>query len=116
MLSFSSPLRCENLLLRGSTLRLAPFIYGCAIYTGRDTKLMLNSKFKANKLSRIERTMNKFIFFFMAVLLLFTLIGLAGSLYNRDLFAKHWYLDGRQPRFYVTMPNILIRTEIDGAF
>lgn len=28
---------------------------GCAIYTGMDTKMMLNSKFKSNKVSCIER-------------------------------------------------------------
>ena len=74
-MNISSPLRNENILLRGSTLKIAPVVYGnlitqkisarkfinlklligCAIYTGKDTKLMLNSKFKANKLSCIER-------------------------------------------------------------
>jgi phospholipid-translocating ATPase len=50
-----SPLRAENILLRGATLKISPFIYGCAIYTGKDTKIMLNSKYKPSKLSCIER-------------------------------------------------------------
>ena len=49
------PIGNDNVLLRGCCLRLAPVIYGCAIYTGQDTKMMRNMKFKSNKLSCIER-------------------------------------------------------------
>lgn len=49
------PIANDNILLRGCTLRMTPVIYGCAIYTGKDTKMMRNSKFKSNKLSCIER-------------------------------------------------------------
>lgn len=49
------PITNDNILLRGSCLKISPFIYGCAIYTGKDTKVMLNSKFKSNKLSCIEK-------------------------------------------------------------
>ena len=52
---FSSNITNENILLRGTTLKLSPVIYGCAIYTGRDTKMMKNSKFKSNKLSCVEK-------------------------------------------------------------
>jgi magnesium-transporting ATPase (P-type) len=45
----------ENILLRGTSLQVAPKIYGCAIYAGLDTKMMINSKFKANKMSCVER-------------------------------------------------------------
>jgi len=27
------------MLLKGTTLKIAPVIYGCAIYTGKDTKM-----------------------------------------------------------------------------
>ena len=86
------PLKSENVLLRGSTLRVSPLVYGCAIYTGKDTKVMLNSKFKANKLSCVERTLNKFILFFLGLLVLFTLICLLGCVYNKELFYHHWYV------------------------
>ena len=45
----------ENILLRGTTLKLAPIVYGCAIYTGSDTKMMKNSIFQSNKISSIEK-------------------------------------------------------------
>jgi hypothetical protein len=34
---------------------VVPFVYGCAIYTGKDTKEMLNSKVKPNKVSCTEK-------------------------------------------------------------
>ena len=69
------PINNDNILLRGQCLKIAPVIYGivlffilihlyiflisvligCALYTGKNTKMMLNSKFKANKLSCVER-------------------------------------------------------------
>lgn len=49
------PITNENILLRGSCLKISPKVYGCAIYTGFDTKVMLNSKLKSNKLSCIEK-------------------------------------------------------------
>jgi len=33
---------------------------GCAIYTGKDTKIMLNSKFKSNKSCCVEKFVNLF--------------------------------------------------------
>ncbi|CAF0782460.1 unnamed protein product [Brachionus calyciflorus] len=90
----------ENLLLRGSTLKIASVIYGCAIYTGKDTKLMLNSKFKASKLSCIERTLNKFILFFLALLFLYATACLFGSIIYKNLYTDHWYLRNIEPKFY----------------
>jgi magnesium-transporting ATPase (P-type) len=48
----------ENILLRGTSLQVAPAIYGCAIYAGLDTKMMINSKFKSNKMSCVEKLAN----------------------------------------------------------
>ncbi len=45
----------DNVLLRGSRLKITDLIYGVAVYTGQDTKVMLNSTFKPNKLSSIEK-------------------------------------------------------------
>lgn len=48
-------LTINNLLLRGSRLKDTDYIIGCAIYTGHDTKLSLNSKIKSNKFSTAEK-------------------------------------------------------------
>ncbi|XP_052783537.1 phospholipid-transporting ATPase IF-like isoform X3 [Mya arenaria] len=76
------PLGPEHVLLRGARLKNTAFIYGCAIYTGNETKLALNSRPKSTKFSRIERRMNTF-------LLIFLLILAAESMFSTGL--KYWY-------------------------
>jgi len=100
------PIVNENILLRGSTLKIAPVIYGCAIYTGQETKMMLNSKFKSNKFSSIERKLNIYtvVFFIFLGLLSFATFG-ATFAYN-NIYSNHWYLNGRQPLFYLTNHNL----------
>ena len=52
-------LNLENVAFRGTKLMNTEFVYGCALYTGADTKMSQNSIMKANKFSSIEVTMNK---------------------------------------------------------
>lgn len=51
----SGYLTINNLLLRGSRLKDTDYIIGCAIYTGHDTKLSLNSKITSKKISTSEK-------------------------------------------------------------
>ena len=53
----------ENVAFRGTKLMNTEFVYGCALYTGADTKMSQNSKMKLNKFSSIEVTMNKYVEF-----------------------------------------------------
>lgn len=48
-------LTIDNMLLRGAILKDIDSVIGCAIYTGKDTKLSLNSKTVPNKFSTVER-------------------------------------------------------------
>ncbi|XP_055869059.1 phospholipid-transporting ATPase IF-like isoform X2 [Biomphalaria glabrata] len=65
----AKPLSLENLLLRGARLKNTAYIYGCAVYTGIDTKMALNSKAKKQKFSRVEKKMNAFLIVFLIILL-----------------------------------------------
>ncbi|RNA39590.1 putative phospholipid-transporting ATPase IF, partial [Brachionus plicatilis] len=94
------PVNNDSVLLAGSTLKIAPSQKGCAIYTGKETKIMLNSKFKMSKMSCIEKTMNKFIVFFLILLVFYVVTCLIGSILTGDLYTKHWYLKGREPQFF----------------
>jgi len=52
------PISCtmENVLLRGSTLKNCGGIFGIAIYTGKDTRLSINSNVSnTNKFSTVEQ-------------------------------------------------------------
>ena len=107
------PVANDNILLRGSTLKIAPVIYGCAIYTGLETKMMMNSKFKSNKLSCIERKLNWFIGVFMLLLLVLTFACFGASFAFQKLYPNpglpinaHWYLDGRKPSYFDSNPSL----------
>ncbi|XP_076284102.1 phospholipid-transporting ATPase IF [Lasioglossum baleicum] len=65
----SGHLNSENLMLRGCNLKYTEHVIGCAIYTGQDTKLSLNSKIRSNKFSTAERSINKYIIAFMVLLI-----------------------------------------------
>ncbi len=96
------PLSNENILLRGTCLKIASIIYGCAIYTGCDTKMMLNSKFKSNKLSCVEKRLNKFVIIYLILLIFLTLSCLFGSIiYEQNgIYRTNWYLIGREPIYF----------------
>ena len=55
------PLNAPNLLVSGSTLKETDFVFGVAVYSGKQTKMMLNLKITSNKFSTAEKTMNKLI-------------------------------------------------------
>ena len=63
------PSYCTILYIHCTLYRNTEYVYGCAVYTGRDTKMSQNSKINANKFSTVEKTMNKertlFITFFL---------------------------------------------------
>lgn len=55
------PIDIDNVLLRGSSLRNTEWIYGVAVHTGHDTKVMMNSTKSNTKMSKIERSSNRYI-------------------------------------------------------
>lgn len=77
MYQFNGKMSCEgrfnigikgiNILLRGSSLKNTEYVYGMIIYSGHETKIMMNSSEPAPKLSSLEKMMNKLI------IILFTL-------------------------------------------
>lgn len=73
---------------------------GIAIYTGQDTKMMINSKFKSNKVSCVERRANIFIGIFLIILACLTFGCFFGSLGYADIYLSHWYLKGIEPTYY----------------
>ncbi|KOB75715.1 Uncharacterized protein OBRU01_07021, partial [Operophtera brumata] len=58
----------DNLMLRGSRVKNTEWAIGCAVYTGEETKLALNSKYTGNKFSSCELAVNGFLLFFIFIL------------------------------------------------
>lgn len=55
------PLDVDQMLLRGSSLRNTKYVYGVAVYTGHDSKVMMNSTKSKPKFSKIEIATNKYL-------------------------------------------------------
>lgn len=64
------PLTAENILLRGSRLRNTDCVIGCAVYTGMDTKLQLNSRLTSSKCASSEMYINRFLVFVLMALII----------------------------------------------
>ncbi|XP_016514164.1 putative phospholipid-transporting ATPase 9 [Nicotiana tabacum] len=90
------PLSPQQLLLRGSKLRNTDYIYGAVIFTGHDTKVMQNATDPPSKRSRVERKMDKIVYFLFGVLFTMSFVGSVcfGILTKEDLNGgrKRWYL------------------------
>ncbi len=54
----SEPIDINNILLRGSTIRNTKWIIGIVLFTGPETKIMLNAGITPTKRSRITRELN----------------------------------------------------------
>ncbi|XP_054808897.1 putative phospholipid-transporting ATPase 9 [Prosopis cineraria] len=91
------PLSPQQLLLRDSKLRNTSYIFGAVIFTGHDTKVIQNSTAPPSKRSRIEKKMDKVIYFMFCLLLLLSSVGsvVFGITTKDDLkngLMKRWYL------------------------
>lgn len=64
------PINDQQLLLRGSKLVNTPWVFGLVIYTGAQSKLMLNRSAPKFKFSKFEQQLNKFV----VMLFLFNLV------------------------------------------
>ncbi|KAL7001294.1 putative phospholipid-transporting ATPase 9 [Sarracenia purpurea var. burkii] len=91
------PLTPQQLLLRDSKLRNTDYIYGAVIFTGHDTKVIQNSTAPPSKRSKIEKKMDKIIYFLFCVLFVLAFVGSVcfGITTREDLengIMKRWYL------------------------
>ncbi|KAL2904905.1 putative phospholipid-transporting ATPase 9 [Bienertia sinuspersici] len=91
------PLSPQQLLLRDSKLRNTDYIYGVVVFTGHDTKVMQNSTDPPSKRSRVEKKMDKIIYFLFFILFMMAFVGsvVFGVTTNDDLksgIMKRWYL------------------------
>ncbi|CAM1501748.1 Fc.00g037320.m01.CDS01 [Cosmosporella sp. VM-42] len=54
----TEPITIDNLLLRGCNLRNTEWVLGVVVFTGHDTKIMMNAGITPSKRARIAREMN----------------------------------------------------------
>jgi hypothetical protein len=70
--------------------------------------MMMNSKFKSNKLSCIERRLNSFVLVFLALLVTLTVASFGGAIGFDRVYKVSWFLYGREPKFYLVTIRYLI--------
>jgi phospholipid-translocating ATPase len=66
----AEPVSINNLLLRGCNLRNTDWILGVVVFTGFDTKIMMNSGITPSKRSRISRELNWNVIYNFVILVL----------------------------------------------
>ena len=75
------PLGADNLIARGSVVRIAPWVIGLVAYTGAETKLFLNSLSSPVKCSTIERKVNSWVKYILCGLLVLVICFALCSMY-----------------------------------
>ncbi|KAI5117211.1 hypothetical protein M0805_003499 [Coniferiporia weirii] len=84
------PLGPDQVLLRGAQIRNTPWVYGLAVFTGHETKLMRNATAAPIKRTAVERQVNLNIIFLFILLLALSIGSTVGS------SIRTWFLSGAQ--------------------
>uniref|UniRef100_T1KTV3 Phospholipid-transporting ATPase n=1 Tax=Tetranychus urticae TaxID=32264 RepID=T1KTV3_TETUR len=88
------PINPDQILLRGAKLKNTNWIFGTVLYTGHETKLMMNSMLQAPlKQSRVEQITNSQILNLFGILLSIGAISTIANLIWNNGAENHWYLD-----------------------
>ncbi len=70
----TEPITIDNILLRGSNLRNTEWVLGVILFTGHDTKIMMNSGITPSKRPRIARELNFSVICNFGILLVMCLL------------------------------------------
>jgi len=88
----ASPLNLSSLLLRGAKLMNTDWICGVVVYSGHETKLLMNSSKAPLKWSNIDKTTNAQIVFLFFILIVIALASALGSLIVKNNGDNHTYI------------------------
>lgn len=87
------PIKVESLLLRGSSLQLTQHIWGVVVFTGHDTKVMMNSTKPAIKGSTIDAEINRCIIKVLSLMFSLCFICcIGGAIFDSKHDSEFWYL------------------------
>ncbi|KAI4383555.1 hypothetical protein MLD38_009381 [Melastoma candidum] len=73
------PITPNQILLRGCRLRNTEYIVGSVVFTGHETKVMMNAMNVPSKRSTLERKLDKLILTLLGTLFMMCLVGAIGS-------------------------------------
>ena len=99
----TKPMGMKQLLLRGCVIKNTEQTFGIVVYTGKETKIVLNSKKAPSKVSNVLKQMNRILYsiFLLEVLICIT-FGSFGVFWVENVGKKHSYLNLTQDQSFVT--------------
>jgi len=86
------PLGSKQLLLRGTVLRNTDFCVGVVVYTGSETRMVLNTRQATWKQSNLERVTNVVMLVVLAAIGILALLSDVVFNINKSTFHHLWYL------------------------
>merc|ERR1719510_715018 len=103
-----APLSQSSILLRGTKLMNTQFIYGTIIYTGHDTKIIMNSREAPLKRSSMDKFTNHQILFLFILLVILALVSALASFMLRNEISAHSYLPNNDTNFFLQFVTFVI--------
>ena len=83
----------KQLLYRGARLKNTKWVYGVVVYTGRNSKIMLNSESSSLKMSQIEVKVNKILAMILLVQFICCfVVGVLNTVFRGDVSPYHHYI------------------------
>ncbi|PPQ72461.1 hypothetical protein CVT26_003714 [Gymnopilus dilepis] len=83
------PADMQNVLLRGTVLRNTGWVVGVVMYTGEDTRIVMNSGGTPSKRSKVERQMNPQVFINLILLAIMAVVcGIVDSVLEHRLYPE----------------------------
>lgn len=103
-----APVSQTSILLRGAKLMNTQYIYGVVVYSGHDTKLIMNSQEAPLKRSNIDKITNYQIIFLFIILLVIALASALGHYLIQGDLSKHSYLATDDGNFFLQFLTFFI--------
>ena len=103
-----APLSQSAILLRGAKLMNTVHIYGAVVYSGHDTKLIMNSQEAPLKRSNIDKITNYQIIFLFILLVAIALASALGNYFIQNHISEHSYLPDTDTNFFLQFLTFFI--------
>ncbi|KAG2451812.1 hypothetical protein HYH02_003588 [Chlamydomonas schloesseri] len=105
------PLTADNLLLRGCSLRKTDWVVGVVVYTGIESRIMMNRTPSPRKVTQLERHMNILVLtMFILLFVISALMSMGEIIWQKAHVYDDWYLEfnGKYPDFFPSFKGWVI--------
>lgn len=99
------PLNAKNFLLRGTVLKNTSWVLGAVVYTGPETRMVMNSRKAKAKYANIEQVINRSMLVVVGAQCLMALINDIVYLMTKEQFTSYWYLFPAGPSRKIILPE-----------